>query len=292
MSIVFKQVIMQITKVHCAHPQYPRYLREIDNPPKYLYMSGSVPDIPLVAIVGSRRPTDYGRQVTYRLASELAAAGVGIVSGLAIGIDAVAHQAVVEAGGFTVAVLGSGLHQIYPARNRGLAQKLLASGGVMVSEQDVDMPPLRHHFPARNRIIAGLSLGVVVTEAAASSGSLITATFALDNNRQVMAVPGNVTSLSSAGTNKLLRSGASVVTGATDVLDILDIEAKLLQKQPATPVSAEEAAILELIGKGFGTSRELIEQSQLSAARFAHIISLMEITGKVRNLGAGTWVAR
>lgn len=283
---------MQTTTLHCANPQYPALLREIKNPPTFLYASGPLPDIPLVAIVGSRRPTDYGRQVTYRLASELAAAGVGVVSGLAIGIDAVAHQAAIEAGGVTVAVLGSGLNQIYPASNRGLARKLLDSGGVIVSEQDYDMPPLRHHFPARNRIIAGLSLGVVVTEATAESGSLITATYALNENRLVMAVPGNITSLSSAGANKLLRAGATPITDTSQILDALDIEAKLLAHPPPPPGSAEEAAILELIGKGATTSRELIEQSQLSAARFAHIISLMEITGKVRNLGAGTWVRR
>jgi len=255
-------------------------------------MSGPIPDMPLVAIVGSRRPTDYGKQVTYRLASELAAGGVGVVSGLAIGIDAVAHQAAIEAGGFTVAVLGSGLNQVYPARNRTLARKLIENGGVIVSEQEADMPPLRHHFPARNRIIAGLSLGVVVTEATAASGSLITANFALNENRLVMAVPGNVTSLSSAGTNKLLRAGATVITSATDVLDALDVETRILAKPPAPPANAEETTILELIGQGITTSRELIEHSQLSAARFAHIISLMEITGKVRNLGAGTWVTR
>lgn len=290
--MVFKQATMQSTKLHCANPQYPSLVREISNPPTHLYVSGQIPDMPLVAIVGSRRPTDYGRHVTYQLASELAAAGVGVVSGLAIGIDAVAHQAAIEAGGFTVAVLGSGLNQVYPARNRTLAHKVIESGGALVSEQEADMPPLRHHFPARNRIIAGLSLGVVVTEAAAASGSLITATFALDENRLVMAVPGNVTSLSSAGTNKLLRAGATVVTSATDVLDALDIEARILAKPAAPPANAEEATILELIGQGITTSRELIEHSQLSAARFAHIISLMEITGKVRNLGAGTWVTR
>ena len=292
MSITFKQVIMQSTKLHCADPHYPRLLREITNPPKHIYVSGPIPDIPLVAIVGSRRPTDYGRQVTYRLASELAAAGVGVVSGLAIGIDAVAHQAVVEAGGFTVAVLGSGLNQVYPARNRTLARKLLGSGGVIVSEQEADMPPLKHHFPARNRIIAGMSLSVIVTEAAASSGSLITATFALDENRLVMAVPGNITSLSSAGTNKLLRAGASVVTETKDILDALNLNVKQVAKPAIPPASAEEAVIIELIGQGVTTSRELIERSQLNAARFAHVISLMEITGKVRNLGAGTWVTR
>ena len=283
---------MQSTILHCANPQYPTLLRETTNPPTRLFVSGPLPDIPLVAIVGSRRPTEYGRQVTYRLASELAAAGVGVVSGLAIGIDAVAHQAAIEVGGVTIAVLGSGLNQIYPASNRTLAAKLLASGGVLASEQEANMPPLKHHFPARNRIIAGLSRAVIVTEAAASSGSLITANFGLDENRLVMAVPGNITSLSSAGSNQLLKAGAGVVTEAKDVLDALNLEAGLLAQPPPSPASAEEAAILELISQGISTSRELIERSQLSAAAFAHVISLMEISGKVRNLGAGTWVQR
>jgi DNA processing protein len=282
---------MQYSKLSHEDTHYPDMLRQIKPAPKLLYISGKLPNGPYVAIVGSRRPTDYGRQVTYRLAGELAAAGVVIVSGLALGVDGLAHQAALEAGGVTVAVLGTAIDDIYPASNRGLARRILEKGAV-VSEYGPGQSTHRGSFPARNRIISGLSLAVIVTEADASSGSLITANFALNQDRLVLAVPGNITSPRSAGPNNLLRSGAIPVTSASDVLAALDLDSPALVKAPVKADSREEADILRLLGEGVHTSQDLIERTGLNAAQFANIISLMEITGKVRNLGAGQWIAR
>lgn len=285
------QNLMQITKHTYANSQYPDSLRELPDAPKQLYVRGALPNMPLVAVVGSRRLTAYGKEATYNVAYELAGAGIGIVSGLAIGIDAIAHEAALDAGGYTLAVMGSGLNEIYPARNRQLAARILADGGAIVSEYEADMPPLKHNFPNRNRIISGLSLGVLVTEADAKSGSLITAKCALDQNREVMAVPGNITSPRSAGPNNLIRSGATAITSASDILTLLRVKPNQALIRPQAG-SQQEAIIFKLIEQGITTSQELIARSKLSAAEFANVISLMEITGKVRNLGAGTWARR
>ncbi|HUC19930.1 MAG TPA: DNA-processing protein DprA, partial [Candidatus Polarisedimenticolaceae bacterium] len=262
------------------------------SPPAKLYIRGELPQSPYIAIVGSRRPTAYGEQITYLLAGELAKAGMAIVSGLAIGIDGIAHRAAIDAGGTTIAVLGSGLNQIYPPRNRKLAAEIATGKGALVSELENDMPALPHHFPQRNRIIAGLCLGVIVTEADASSGSLITANHALQANRTVMAVPGNITSLRSAGPHKLLRAGAVPVTCSEDVLDTLNLHPTALPTPRPTPASRQEAVVLSLLSQGVSNGRDLIEQSGLSAPEFARTISIMEISGKVHNLGAGNWVRR
>jgi len=244
----------------------------------------------MIAIVGSRRPTSYGEKVTYQIAGELARAGAVIVSGLAIGVDSIAHRAALDAGGKTVAVLAHGLDRIYPPRHRGLATEILATGGALVSEYDTGTPPLPHQFVERNRIIAGLSMGVIVTEAAEKSGALFTARDAALAGRTVMAVPGNITSQYSVGPNNLIRTGATPITSATDAIVALGFHAR--EVVPVSAQSAEEALLLKLLNDGTSTSEELITKSKLSAAAFANIISLMEITGKVRNLGAGNWVQR
>lgn len=282
---------MQISKLLFKTPNYPVSLGEITHPPKPLYVLGQLPTGPAVAIVGTRRPTAYGKEVTYKLAYDLAKAGITIVSGLAIGIDGVAHQAAVEAGGKAIAVLGTRINDIYPATNRGLAKRVLQQGAI-VSEYGPEDDTHRGSFPARNRIISGLSQAVIITEANASSGSLITANFALEQNRALMAVPGNITSERSAGPNNLLKSGAIPVTDAIDVLAGLNMESTVIQAMPVKAKSKEEAQILELLQNGTNTSQALIEQSGLDASQFANIITLMEITGKVRNLGAGQWLAR
>ncbi|HSX47890.1 MAG TPA: DNA-processing protein DprA [Candidatus Nanoarchaeia archaeon] len=281
---------MQISKITHNSSKYPDLLREIAHPPKQLFMLGELPEGPYVAIVGSRAMTDYGKQVTFQLAGDLARAGCVIVSGLAYGIDAIAHQATVEAGGKAVAVLAHGLDQIYPVANRTLAKKILAGGGALVSEYEVGVEAFKSNFVARNRIIAGLSKAIIVTEANAESGSLITANFGLEENRLVMAVPGNITSPRSAGPNNLLKKGAVPVTDSSDVLPLLDLPE--LKTATVKARSKEEATLLELLGQGVNSSEALIDQSGLSAAQFANIITLMEITGKVRNLGAGQWVSR
>lgn len=283
---------MQIYEINQSHSDYPPLLTEIASPPELLYALGELPKGEAVAIVGSRRPTDYGKQVTYQLAYELAQAGIVIVSGLALGIDGIAHQAALDAGGKTIAVQACGLDRIYPASHRRLALDILAGGGAIISEFPIGTIPFRNNFPQRNRIVSGLASAVIVTESDAESGSLITVRHGNDQGKIVMAVPGNITSLRSAGPNNLIRDGAMAVTGATDVIAALNFDSGVMAAIPVSAKSPEEARVLELMSQGMNTSQQLIEASGFSASQFANIISLMEITGKVRNLGAGVWGAR
>ncbi len=269
---------------------FPLLLRDIASPPKGLYCVGAIPDLPMVAIVGSRALTEYGKYMTYRLAYDLAKAGMCIVSGLALGVDAVAHQAALDAGGATLAVLAGGLDNPSPRSNHALFERIILSGGGAISEYEAGETPFKQNFPARNRIIAGLSLATIITEANASSGSLITANFALQANRLVMAVPGNVTSPRSAGPNNLLKLGAKPATDAVDVLAELGLESNVLKPKKAKAQSAEEAKIMELIEAGHHTTNALLENSTIAPEQIATILSLMEITGKVRNIGAGQWI--
>lgn len=281
---------MKYDKVTPKNKNYPGILREISSPPKQLYIKGELKDNrPLVAIVGSRKATRYGRAVTEQLAGELAGAGIGIVSGLALGVDAVAHRAALDAGGYTLAVLGCGIDNIYPATNRDLGEKILKSGGAIISEYPPGTPPLKQHFPARNRIVAGLAQAIVVTEAAERSGALITATFALESGREVMAVPGNINSPMSAGANGLIKSGATAVTDASDVMAALGLESE--DKARTLPLmSAEEAAIYTLLEEGVTDGQDIQVRSGMDTATFNQTITLMEIGGKVRNLGGGKWI--
>lgn len=282
---------MNIQELSYKSNSYPALLRDITSPPKTLYCLGTVPDLPMIAIVGSRTPTEYGKQVTYKLAYELAQAGICVVSGLAFGIDVIAQQAALDAGGKVVAVLATALDTIYPAKHRGLAKQIIATGGALVSEYDIGTSTQKFNFPARNRIIAGLSLATIVTEANAKSGSLITANFALQNNRYVMAVPGNTTSARSAGPNNLIKAGAKLITNAADVLAELELVSNVIRPTKIAPASKEEAMVLELISSGHSTIQAIIDNSEFDIPTLAHILSLMEITGKVRNLGAGQWIA-
>lgn len=281
---------MNIQQVHIKSNSFPSLLRDISSPPKSINFVGTIPELPMIAIVGSRKPTNYGRAITYRISYDLARAGFCIVSGLALGIDTIAHQAALEAGGKTIAVMGCGLSQIYPISNRNLALAIIQKNGAIISEFDHAMPALKQNFPARNRIIAGLSLATIVTEADAKSGSLITANNALNENRLVMAVPGNTTSLRSAGPNNLIKNGAKLITDACDVLAELGLESKTITSKPIKADSKEEALIIKVLTTNACNTQQLIKQTKLEAAQLASILSLMEITGKIRNLGAGTWI--
>lgn len=283
---------MKINSLTLRTNGYPVLLKEIASPPKKIYTLGSLPaEKPYIAIVGSRRVTPYGREVTKTLAHDLAKCGVVIVSGLALGVDASAHQAAIDAGGQTIGVLACGLNQIYPASNRNLAKRILERGGGLISEYAEGTPPLKHHFPARNRIITGLSMAVIITEAAAHSGALISANFALEQNRLVMAVPGNITSKLSEGSNNLIKSGAIAVTNASDVLAALDMEVPELKAKIAKPASAEEAVILEFLANEITDGEEMLTKSGWDIAKFNQVLTLMEISGKVRNLGGGKWIS-
>ncbi|REJ75351.1 MAG: DNA-protecting protein DprA [Acidobacteria bacterium] len=206
---------------------YPQYLREIHDPPITLYVTGdwrTCLEAPSVAVIGSRRCTTYGRNSAAMLAQDLAERGVCIVSGFARGIDTSAHKGAIRGGGKTIAVMGTGIDDVYPAENRKLADSILESGGAIVSQFPLGTPPLRDNFPYRNRIISGLSLGVLVVEASERSGSLITARLAMEQDRELMAVPGNITSRNSFGTNYLLKSGAKLVQHWQDVVTELPEE--------------------------------------------------------------------
>jgi DNA processing protein len=284
-------LFMQISTISSKNSHFPDKLRQIEPLPKSINVLGTLPKGTYVAVVGTRKPTSYGKHVTYLLTRELAQAGAIIVSGLALGIDGIAHRAALDAGGTTVAVLAHGLNQIYPRRHRDLAKEILATGGALVSEYKEGELPLPHHFVHRNRIIAGLSEAVLVTEAGHRSGALITARDALEQGKALMAVPGPITSENSSGPNNLIRKGATPVVSAADIITELGFLAKEAVPVPAR--SPQEAKILDLLkGNSSATADTLIEASGLSAAEFANIISLMEITGKVRNLGAGLWVAK
>ena len=222
-----------VTIVTSEDDGYPEALRDIHDPPLVLYVRGTLPrDRMAVAIVGSRRASLYGKLAAERLSHDLALRGITVVSGLARGIDAAAHRGALTAGGKTVAVLGSGLSRMYPPEHEPLA-KQIASQGALISEYPMETPPLAHHFPRRNRIISGLSLGVVIVEAAQRSGALITADCALEQGREVFAVPGPISTATSQGTNALLKQGARLVTSVEDIIEELQLSP--LSPEPSSP---------------------------------------------------------
>lgn len=211
-----------VTVITCKSREYPERLKQIDNAPNVLYVKGTLTDEDkfTIAIVGPRKPTYYGRAVAEKLSEELASSGFAVVSGMARGIDTVAHLSALKAGGRTIAVLGSGIDVPYPPENRGLMQKI-SEAGYVVTEFPLGTKPLKENFPARNRLISGLSLGVLVVEAGRKSGSLITAECALEQNREVFAVPGNINSPNSSGANDLIKKGAKLVQGIDDIIEEL-----------------------------------------------------------------------
>ena len=213
-----------IRTIKIGDPEYPKNLSNIHTPPKQLYINGTLleQDKIAVAIVGSRRASIYGLETAEKLGFELAARGVTVVSGMAIGIDSAAHRGALKAKGRTIAVMGSGHNVIYPPKNKELYEEIAKTGAV-ITEYEADAAPLSFNFPARNRIISGLSLGVVVVEAARNSGALITANFAAEQGRTVFAVPGKVSSQTSSGTNELIKDGARLVQSVDDILEELKI---------------------------------------------------------------------
>ncbi len=215
-----------VAAINWHDPAYPQRLKETDDAPPVLYLRGTLPavDAPSIAVVGTRRPTDYGCRVTADLCSSLAAHGVAVVSGLALGIDACAHKSTVDAGGVTVAVLGNGLDTVYPRENLRLAERIVADGGAIISEFPIGIRPEASNFPRRNRIISGMTLGTLVTEAGETSGTRWTVYHALEQNREIFCVPGSVYSESSRLTNRLIREGAKLVCNVNDILVEIGLE--------------------------------------------------------------------
>lgn len=274
---------------------YPLILREIPGPPPVLYYRGSLPshDDPTVAIVGTRRATSYGREATTRIAADLAVAGVTIVSGLAKGIDGFAHRAALDAGGRTIAVMASGVDIIYPPDHRQLSERIVESGA-LVSDFPPGTKPDAPNFPARNRIISGLSRATIVVEAPARSGALITVGFAADQGRDVYAVPGSIFSSSSDGSNKLLRDGATPLTCAAELLDDLALGASTPDAEPeqiAFPISDEERAIYALVTAEPQHIDELAYSAGLTISQASALMTMLELKGLVANAGAQHFVA-
>jgi len=264
-------------------PRYPEALREIHSPPLVLYVKGKLPrpDKPWIAVVGSRLASIYGARVAGVLGRDFAASGAVVVSGMARGIDAAAHEGALAADGLTVAVLACGLSHVYPVENVKLAARI-ARRGALVSEYPMGMKPRREYFPARNRIVSGLSRAVVVVEAGEKSGALITADAALEQGRDVYAVPGNVDSAVSRGTNRLIKQGAKPVTSAEDVLEECPASAK--RKDDAPALSAEEKEIVTALRKETLSIDSLIDRTGLAAPRALRTLSALRLKGLVSEL--------
>ena len=269
---------------------YPELLRQTANPPPVLYLRGrsNLLNTPAIAIVGSRAATSYGRRTTFRLAGDLAEQGITVISGLAMGIDAEAHAGCLARSGDTIGVLGCGLDVIYPRSNRKLYDQT-AEHGLIVSEYPLGTKPDGFRFPARNRIIAGLSLGVVVVEAARKSGSLITVQFALEGGREVFAVPGQIDSVKSRGTHWLLQQGASLIISAEDILEHLPSHSFALKdhtgRQGNNPgLDEDSSSLLSLIEPYPMRRDDLLQLAGLNSARLSEILLVLELDGLVELL--------
>ena len=277
--------------VRRGEPAYPTLLAQLHDPPPRLYVRGGSPELllrPAAAVVGARSCSGYGAQVARMLGRELAGAGLVVVSGLARGIDAEAHRGALEAGGVTVAVLGCGIDRDYPRSHADLARRI-ADAGAVVSEYEPGVEPAPWRFPARNRIIAGLSLATVVVEARARSGALITADFALELGREVFAVPGEITSGLSAGTNDLLRQGAAPLLSPDDVLAACGIERAAVEPQLGK-VSAIAAELLHLLTGGALGTDELVRASGRASGEVAAALVELELGGHAVSAD-GVWRA-
>jgi DNA processing protein len=273
---------------------YPARLKKISTPPPVLYSRGEIvsQDQWAIAIVGTRRVTPYGLQVTEDIASFLARNGVTVVSGMALGVDSIAHRAALDAGGRTIAVLGSGVDVIYPPENRGLSEEIIARGA-LISDYSLGTPPDANNFPPRNRIISGLSIAVVVVEAGQRSGALITASFAADQGREVFAVPGKIHAPQSKGPNRLIRDGAHPLLAPEDLLQALNLTmvAEHQTARVVLPSDATEAALYNVLGFEPMHIDEVGSLSGLPIEKVSATLALMELKGMVRQVGSMQYVA-
>jgi|SRR3989344_5698217 len=282
----------EVKIVKIEDKNYPESLKKISGAPKVLYYRGALPSsAPCIAVVGTRRPSDYGQQATLKIAGELADDGFVIVSGMAPGIDTFAHTICVEKNRRTIAVLGTGIDEksIYPQQNLELSRKIIATGGCLISEFKPGTPGYPNNFRQRNRIISALSLGVLVVEAKEKSGSLITAGFAKLQNKKLFAVPGSIYTLNASGPNKLIKEGATLVESAQDILDVLGIEPQKFAKQIFAAGNKEENLVLQTLQEGSLYIDKIIEKTKLSAPAAASTLALMEISGKIRHLGGNVY---
>jgi len=289
---------MSISKiVKFEDKEYPQTLKEIHHPPKELYIKGEIKnqDKVAIAIVGTRKYSQYGKQVCLDITTKLAKLGITIVSGLAKGIDTWAHKAALEAGGRTIAVLGSGMDRksFFPSSNYELGEEIAKNGAVITEYPDGTKGAI-YTFPERNRIVSGLSLGVVIIEAPEESGALITANLALEQNKEVFAIPGNIYEENSKGTNKLIKEGAKLVTCVEDVLEELNLS-HLLQETPKIkpkPENKEEEIILSILSLQPMHIDEIIKRSKLSTSTVNSTLTILEIKNAIRNLGKNNYIIK
>jgi DNA processing protein len=272
-----------------ADDGYPRLLREIPSPPPVLYIKGEIlpDDETAIGIVGTRRVTRYGREMTRRMSTGLASSGVVVVSGLARGVDGIAHTEAIDAGGRTLAVLGCGVDQIYPPEHRKLSERVIEHGA-LVSEFPIGTRPEARNFPIRNRLISGLSLGVLVVEAPQRSGALITSTCAADQGRTVFAVPGSAMSSASEGTNQLLRDGAALAADVDDILQELNLErrqAAMETRRLLPDATGEEQRVLQLLDGDPRHIDEIAIDTGINISQLSAMLLQMQLKGLVRDTG-------
>jgi DNA processing protein len=282
-----------IVVLTCNDKNYPRRLKEIYDFPPVLYVRGTLTpeDDWCLAVVGTRRATVYGKQITEEITADLARSKITIVSGLARGIDTIAHRSALEAGGRTIAVFASGLDIIYPAENERLARDIAAKGA-LISEYPLGMKPRAENFPRRNRILSGLSLGTLVTEAGEDSGAMITAHMALEQNREVFAIPGSILSPASRGTNRLIQEGAKLVRGYIDILEELNLMTveRQIEMREILPESENEAVLLKQLSAEPAHIDEVCRRSGLPAATVSGTLAMMELKGLVKQVGTMNYV--
>jgi DNA processing protein len=289
-----------ISTIAITSEDYPKLLKEIYNPPYLLYIKGNRSLIlqNCIAIVGSRNASYYGKKVAFKLAEQLARTGYTVVSGLARGIDSYAHKGALAVGGSTIAVMGNGLDVIYPRENYNL-MKEIADSGLLISEYPPGTSPLRGNFPARNRLISGLSAGVVVVEASERSGALITADFALEQNREVFAVPGNINSITSAGTNSLIKQGAKIVNRVEDILEEFPevcLERNLHKSQVFglndNTAGKTENKVMKLIGAQPVHIDQLLTESSMQINELNAILTFLEVKGYIEKLPGNYYITK
>lgn len=282
-----------IHTVSITEPEYPSLLKEISDPPHTLFIRGNLPvSGPALAVVGTRKSTNYGKQACEELVKPLAMNGIAIISGLALGIDGIAHQTALDNKGITVAVLGCGINKqnIYPSAHKQLAEKIIGFGGAVISEYPPGFLPTHYSFPARNRIVAGLSLGTLVIEAPEKSGALITARHALDYNREVFAVPHSINSLTGVGPNNLIKLGARMVTTAQDIADVFNLKIPTQTNSDPDFLDPDEQKILLALSKEPKHIDYLIKETGLPSQAVISNLTFLEVKGKVRNLGGMNYV--
>jgi DNA processing protein len=287
---------MKINKVAVDNHKYLEVLAHIAKPPREIYVIGELPAVrqPTIAIVGTRKPTAYGREVTQRFARELASRGVVVVSGLALGVDALAHQAAIDSGGVTIAILANPLPDIRPSTNRQIGENIIKSGGAILSEHDAssDYVVGKWSFLERNRLVAGIADAILITEASAKSGTLNTAARALEQGKDVFVVPGNITSPASAGCNELLKQGATPATSIDDIMQVIAPEQAGQQALLPLGNNELETSILKQIQLGVRDGEQMQQNLDVTASEISVALTMLELGGSIRPLGANKWTLR